>query len=108
MIAKEYLKGTLRTLIFKLLSSSSKMYGYEIVKEMRDLTDNQINLTFGALYPILHKMESEEMVKTSTENVGNRLRKYYKLTKKGKKEAWKKIMEFEDYINLMKKVFDLK
>ena len=105
MIAKELLKGTLRSIILKYLFENDKLYGYEITQKVQDQTSGKIKLTFGALYPILHRFEADGIVKTETENVENRIRKYYKLTASGNKEAERKILEFKDYLNTMKKMF---
>jgi len=105
MIAKELLKGTLRSIILKFLFESEKLYGYEITQKVHDRSGGKIKLTFGALYPILHRLEADGIVQTETENVDNRIRKYYSLTPAGMKEAERKIIEFEDYLETMKKMF---
>ena len=105
MIANELLKGTLRSIILKLLFDNEKLYGYEITQKVNDLSGGKIRLTFGALYPILHRFEADGTVRTETENVDNRIRKYYSLTASGKKEAERKISEFEDYLRTMTRMF---
>ena len=106
MIAKELLKGTLRSIILKLLSENEKLYGYEITQRVKELSGGKISLTFGALYPILHKLEADGIVVTETENVDNRIRKYYALTSSGKKEAAVKIAEFREYLASMESMFN--
>jgi len=105
MVAKELLKGTLRSIILKLLFENDKLYGYQITQKVQAQSGGKIKLTFGALYPILHRFEADGIVHTETENVENRIRKYYRLTASGTKEAEKKILEFEDYLNTMKIIF---
>jgi len=98
MIAKELLKGSLKSIILKLLSENSRMYGYEMTQKVEELTSGKIKLTFGALYPILHKLEKEGVVTTETEIMNNRTRIYYKLTKTGKNLAVEKIDELKEFI----------
>ncbi len=107
MIAKELLKGTLRPMILKLLSENNKLYGYEITQKVKEHSHGKITLTFGALYPILHKLEADGIVKAETENVDNRIRKYYSLTIKGQHETKKRIAEFQEYFETMKQIFNL-
>ena len=38
------------------------MYGYEITQKVKELTKNKIQITEGALYPLLHKLEAEGIV----------------------------------------------
>ena len=91
-------KGTLQTIILKQLSESDKMYGYEITQKVKLITAGELLLKEGALYPALHKLEAEGLLETSTEIVENRVRKYYSLTKNGKKEVVSKLQEAKEFI----------
>lgn len=108
MYSNELIKGTLRTIILKLLSENTKMYGYEITQKVKLLTNDQIQLTEGALYPMLHKLEAEGTVETEQVNIGKRVRKYYQLTEEGKGEATEKVNEFLRFIDTMKDVLNHK
>jgi len=99
MISRELLKGSLKSIVLKLLAEHGRMYGYEITQKVAILTQGQITLTYGALYPVLHKLEKEGALTTESELVNNRNRIYYKLTKKGNETAREKIKELEDFIN---------
>jgi len=108
MYSSELVKGTLKTIILKLLSESDKMYGYEITQKVKDLTGGKIQLTEGALYPTLHAMEAQGILTTDVVNVGNRIRKYYSVTQTGKQVATEKVNEFSDFIDTMIFLLDLK
>src|SRR6185436_757986 len=94
MHSSELLKGTLQTIILKVLKDHGKMYGYEITQRVSELSDGTILLTEGALYPTLHKLEAEGLLKTEVVNIGKRVRKYYTLTATGKGEAKDRVIEF--------------
>ncbi|MES2836751.1 MAG: PadR family transcriptional regulator [Bacteroidota bacterium] len=108
MYSSELIKGTLKTIVLKLLSENDKMYGYEITQKVKELTGGKIQLTEGALYPTLHAMEANGILTTHTVNVGNRIRKYYSVTKTGKQVAKEKVNEFEDFMHTMMFLLDLK
>ena len=108
MYSSELVKGTLKTVILKLLSDTKQMYGYEITQKVKELTDAKIVITEGALYPLLHQLEAEGVVTTETVNIGKRIRKYYTLTQTGNERAKEKIYEFADFIQTMKILLDLK
>ena len=108
MYSSELIKGTLKTIILKLLSETKQMYGYEITQKVKELTDSKIVITEGALYPLLHQLEAQGIVTTETVNIGKRVRKYYTLTPSGNERAKEKIYEFADFINTMKILLDLK
>lgn len=78
-------KGCLEPIILKLLGDNGRMYGYEITQRVKKLTAGELKITEGALYPLLHRLEAEGVLEVETENMGNRVRKYYSLTKAGKK-----------------------
>jgi len=108
MYSSELIKGTLKTIILKLLSESDKMYGYEITQKVKELTGGKIQLTEGALYPTLHAMEAQGILTTDVVNVGNRIRKYYSVTVAGKEIAKEKVNEYSDFIDTMIFLLDLK
>lgn len=94
-------KGSLVTIILKLLTENEKMYGYEITQKVKQLTKGELHITEGALYPALHKLEAEGLLDIEVKKVDNRLRKYYKLTDKGNKETVNKLQELQSYIQTM-------
>ena len=98
MYSSELIKGTLKTIILKLLTERQEMYGYEISKVVEELTNGKIQITEGALYPILHKLEADGLVVTREVNIGKRVRKYYSVTPSGKNETTEKIHELLDFV----------
>lgn len=102
MYSQELIKGTLKTIVLKLLAEQGKMYGYEITQRVKELTDEKIVITEGALYPLLHKLEAEKLLTTETMEIGKRVRKYYALTEGGKSAAKERIDEFMDFLATMK------
>jgi PadR family transcriptional regulator PadR len=94
-------KGSLNTIIMKLLEENGKMYGYEITQKVKLITQGELNITEGALYPALHKLEAEGLLDVEIEKVDNRMRKYYKLTETGQKETVNRLSELEDFIRNM-------
>ncbi len=101
MIASDLLKGTLRTIVLKLLADNGRMYGYEMTKKVEELSAGKIKLTFGALYPVLHKLESDGHIITEEEYIGKRVRKYYSLTEQGRSWTEKKVDEFFEYVSTL-------
>ncbi|PKV48802.1 PadR family transcriptional regulator [Aquimarina sp. MAR_2010_214] len=101
-------KGSLTTIILKLLEESEKMYGYEITQKVKEITKGELNITEGALYPALHKLEAEGLLDVEMQKVDNRLRKYYKLTQKGTRETANRLSELEEYIRTMQTIINPK
>ncbi|ARS38705.1 PadR family transcriptional regulator [Sphingobacteriaceae bacterium GW460-11-11-14-LB5] len=107
-VNNELFKGTLQTIILNLLSENEKMYGYEITQKVKSITQGELLLKEGALYPALHKLEAEGLLETTTEVVENRVRKYYSLSKDGEKEVVNKLQEAKDFIAQLQLLLNLK
>ncbi|WP_396178553.1 PadR family transcriptional regulator [Flavobacterium sp.] len=101
-------KGSLVTIIMKLLEENGRMYGYEITQKVKEITKGDLNITEGALYPALHKLEADGLLDVEVEKVDNRMRKYYKLTEKGTTETVNRLAELEDFIKNMQSIVNPK
>lgn len=108
MYSKELTKGTLQPIILKLINSRDKMYGYEITQEVKKLTSDKIDISEGALYPILHKLEAKGILETEKVFIGKRVRKYYKVTKQGKQMVVDVTNEINDFIDTLNIIFNSK
>ena len=94
-------------MVFQHLEDNGKMYGYEITQRVSELSENRLLLTEGALYPTLHKLEAEGLLKTETVMMGKRVRKYYTLTSVGRSVAKDRVSEFVDFIKTMSNVLQV-
>jgi len=95
-------KGSLSTIILKLLGETDRMYGYEITQKVKKLTNGELVMTEGALYPALHKLEADGFLNVDVVKVDNRMRKYYKLTEDGNKETSFRVKELQNYMETMR------
>jgi DNA-binding PadR family transcriptional regulator len=108
MYSKELIKGTLKTVLLKLLKEEGRMYGYQMTKQAEAMSNGRYTLTEGSLYPLLHKLEKDGLVTTELEEVGGRTRKYYRLTPAGEAAARDHLDEFREFMRTMQSVLDLK
>lgn len=108
MYSKELLKGTLQAIILKLLAEHGTMYGYEISQKVKQLSGEKILLKDGSLYPALQKMLKDGLVDYREEQVGKRVRKYYKLTDHGKTKQQDALQEIRDFIATLNDILSLK
>jgi len=72
-------------------ASKEPIYGLWLIEE---LSHHGYKLSPGTLYPTLHKLEEENLLKSYAENRDGKIRKYYKTTPKGNRileQAKKKI-----------------
>jgi DNA-binding PadR family transcriptional regulator len=107
IFSSELIKGTLKTIVLKLLANNKKMYGYEITQKVKEITGDKIQITEGALYPTLHALEADGLVITELEYIGKRVRKHYKLTPIGKSKTKEKVNELLAFMDTMKIILDI-
>ncbi|MFN8210691.1 MAG: PadR family transcriptional regulator [Bacteroidales bacterium] len=104
MISVDLLKGSLKTIILKTLEENGPMYGYQITRTVEEQSGGKIVLTFGALYPVLHKLENDGVLVTKKELINNRVRIYYALTPKGHSLVKEKIQELNEFIDSLQRI----
>ena len=83
MPSKDLIAASARPLVLSILAEG-ETYGYAIIHRVRDLSGGRLAWTDGMLYPVLHRLERQGLVKSTwrTAETG-RKRKYYKLVKAG-------------------------
>jgi PadR family transcriptional regulator, regulatory protein PadR len=102
--SKELLKGTLSTIILRILHSQGKMYGYELTQHVKELTGGKLLIKEGSLYPALHRLEAEGQIVSELVYIGKRIRKYYSLTPKGKKTVQKAVSELLEFLDMIEQL----
>ena len=93
-------KGVLDMLVLRLLKSEPK-YGYQIIQEMKEKSEETFLLKDGTLYPVLYRLEDDKLVVSRWgEAEGKQVpRKYYEITEAGQKAldeiavVWKRISD---------------
>lgn len=94
-ISKELIGASAIPIILAILDKNDS-YGYEIMIRVRELSDNRIEWKEGSLYPVLHKLEKNGLIKSLWKMADNgRHRKYYAINKKGRKLLHDEIANWE-------------
>ncbi|APM41330.1 PadR family transcriptional regulator [Clostridium kluyveri] len=87
------------------LLGTQDMYGYQMVKELEKRSENTFTLKEGTLYPILHSLEKNGLVVSYVSyGQSGRKRKYYQITKNGKKQLADKKKEWLIFSETVNKV----
>ena len=80
----DFLNGVPELLILKLLSRRP-MHGYELVQALRAATSEALDFGEGCVYPILHRLDADGMLKCRREMAGGRSRLVYRVTARGER-----------------------
>ena len=105
-VDKSLLTGSMTMLILKLLSEKD-MYGYEMIDTLRKKSQNVFELKAGTLYPLLHGLEEKGMLTVYEQEFLGKTRKYYSITKEGKKLLKSKTEEWNEYSGAIANVLAL-
>jgi DNA-binding PadR family transcriptional regulator len=74
-------------LILAVLYQNRK-HGYQLALEIEENSSQYFKFNHGTLYPILHKLEKDKIIKGAWKSEGpKRKRKYYSLTAAGRRYA---------------------
>jgi len=87
MPKNDQLLGSLDLLILKSLAHLGNMHGYGIVVHIQQVSDDQLRVEEGSLYPALHRMEEAGWINSEWRSSENKRRaRYYRLTAKGRRQ----------------------
>ena len=78
-----FMSGVPELLLLRLLNER-EMYGYELVRSIKKVTNEAISLGEGVIYPVLHSLERKGSLTSKRKAVGGRTRVYYSVKKKGR------------------------
>ena len=95
-VDKSLLTGSSTLLVLKLLSEKD-MYGYEMIDTLRKRSQNVFEFKAGTLYPLPHGLEEKGVLKVYEQEYLGKTRKYYSITKEGRKLLKEKTQEWEVY-----------
>jgi len=63
-------------------ATEERVYGFWLIEELRR---HGYDISPGTLYPILHSLEKEKLLESQKETIDGKVRKYYKITRQGRK-----------------------
>jgi len=93
----DLLQGTLATLILKSLSWGP-LHGYGIARWIEQITDEELLVEEGSLYPALHRLQAREMVSSQwTISETNRKVRCYSLTEQGRQQLRAELSRWEKF-----------
>lgn len=105
-VDKTLVSGSMAMLILRLLSEKD-MYGYEMIDTLRKRSQNVFELKAGTLYPLLHGLEDKQFLVSYEKEVLGKVRKYYQITRDGKRHLEEKKTQWKEYAGAVTRVLAL-
>jgi transcriptional regulator len=91
----DLVQGTLDLLILRMVALEP-MHGWAIAQRIRQMSNEELRVGQGSLYPALHKLEQNGWIEAKWgESENNRRAKYYSLTRAGRRALEKETAEWE-------------
>lgn len=103
---KSLISGSTSMLMLRLLEEGD-LYGYQMIERLRERSNYVFELKAGTLYPLLHGMEEKGFLTSYEQEEGGKVRKYYHLTRDGKKVLKEKEEEWNTYRSAVEHVLQM-
>ncbi|HCF48700.1 MAG TPA: PadR family transcriptional regulator [Syntrophomonas sp.] len=85
-VSKDLIAASATPLILAILKENDS-YGYAIIKRVKEMSDNELIWTEGMLYPVLHRLEEQQLIESYWQkSETGRQRKYYRIKERGLEE----------------------
>ena len=92
-------KNCNEVLILSILLKEKK-HGYQLALEIEEKSEGFFKFNHGTLYPILHKLEKEGLIRGSWKQEGpKRKRKYYTLSARGKRYVQSQLAGWREFFD---------
>lgn len=93
------------TMLVLGLLSHRDMYGYEMIEELSSRSQNIFAFKTGTLYPLLHSLQREGLLESYEQQAKEgRVRKYYRITKMGRKALEEQKTQWDGYTKAVNRV----
>jgi PadR family transcriptional regulator, regulatory protein PadR len=81
----EELKGHLDGLILAVVAREP-LHGYAVIEALKARSGGELTLPEGTVYPALHRLEADGLLRSEWSNASGRRRRVYSVTNRGRKE----------------------
>jgi transcriptional regulator len=96
----DLMRGSLDLMVLSVLDRGTQ-YGYAIQKQIREASGGQAKMSAGTMYPLLHRLEKQKLIRSRWDDSSGRRRKWYSITAMGKKRLAKQATQWNQYARCM-------
>lgn len=95
--APDLLRGSLDMMVLSILAGGST-YGYDLQQRLLKASGQLVQLQAGTLYPLLHRLEADDLIRSRWEDSTGRKRKWYEITPAGQQRLQVQTAEWDRYV----------
>lgn len=99
----ELMRGSLDLLVLSVLTGGAK-YGYSLQQDLCRATGGLVDLKAGTLYPLLHRLEADKLIRARWDASSGRKRKWYDLTAKGRRRVRQQAQQWLEYADCLRRI----
>jgi PadR family transcriptional regulator, regulatory protein PadR len=103
-MAREHFSGHLELLLLAALQSPR--HGYGVIEYVRNASGGRFDYPDGTVYPALHRLEAEGLLRSRWSTIEGRRRRVYELTGRGKKALAGQRREWERFTSSVTAVLE--
>lgn len=97
---RDLLRGSLDLMVLAVLDQEDQ-YGYVIQKKISEASAGKVSMSAGTMYPLLHRLEGEKLIRCRWDDSTGRKRKWYSLTAAGRKRLKRQANQWNQYVECM-------
>jgi DNA-binding PadR family transcriptional regulator len=99
----DFFRSSLDLIVLSVLADRP-LYGYLIQQRLAEAVNNRLDVQAGTLYPLLHRLEGDKLVRTKWESETGRRRKWYELTAAGRRRLAEQAHAWHDYAECLRRL----
>ena len=99
----ELMRGSLDLMVLSILAAGPR-YGYLLQQELHNASRCLVDIQAGTLYPLLHRLESDKLIRCKWDDSTGRRRKWYELNEAGRKRLSAQAREWHEYAECIRKL----
>jgi PadR family transcriptional regulator PadR len=101
-VEKELLRGNTQSLLLYLIAKSGRIHGYGLIQEIRNRSKGYFQFRTGTVYPVLHKLEQEGLIKGEWHSQpGRQQKRHYAITDRGKQALSQRLSTWHEFTAAM-------
>lgn len=105
-VSKDLVAASATPLVLSILARGESS-GYEIIKRVCAISEGKMKWTDGMLYPVLHRLENQGLIRSQWRTSENgRRRKYYRIEQKGAQVLESQKNEWTSVISTLNKIWE--
>ena len=98
---RDLLRGSLDLMVLSILADEPH-YGYLVQKRIQQASGGEVKLPAGTLYPLLHRLEADKLIRSKWDDSTGRRRKWYELTAAGRRRLAQQARQWSRYVDCVR------